>query len=39
MSLKISMLHTKTSVWQAKPFDQLYLEIMIKYGIPDALTT
>jgi hypothetical protein len=39
MSLKISMLHAKTSVLQEMPFDQLYLEIMIKYGTPDALTT
>jgi hypothetical protein len=39
MSLKISMLHTKTSVWQVKSFNQLYLEIMIKYGTLEALST
>jgi hypothetical protein len=36
---KISMLRTMTSIWQVKPFDQLHLEIMIKYGTPDALST
>jgi len=34
MSIKISTLHTKTSLGQVKPFDHLYLKFMIKYGTP-----
>jgi hypothetical protein len=36
---KISMLRTMTSVWQVKPLDQFHLEIMIKYGTLDSLST